>query len=76
VSTVNGNISIRHGVALQSSELSDLMHGLFPTIIGRAGNSEVLKEVLSIWVNMEINCESVKLKLCGIKRDLTSVKYE
>jgi hypothetical protein len=56
--------------------LSDLMHGLFPTIIGRAGNSEVLKEVLSIWVNMEINCESVKPKLCGIKRDLTSVKYE
>ena len=52
------------------------MHGLFPTIIRRAGNSEVLKEVLSIWVNMEINCESVKLKLCGIKRDLTSVKYE
>jgi hypothetical protein len=38
------------------------MHGLFPTIMRGAGNGEVLKEVLTIWVNMEINCKRVKHK--------------
>jgi hypothetical protein len=57
-------------------KLSNLFYNLISPIACGTANSDVRKEVLATWTNMEINFETVKHKVLGIKRDLTSAKYE